>query len=56
MDKKNRILRLKLPAEYTRELNEGDIGVLTYIGEEVLTFEKNASIKEEDQKIVKFRV
>lgn len=56
LDKKNRILRLKLPAEYTRELNEGDIGVLTYIGEEVLTFEKNASIKEEDQKIVKFRV
>ncbi len=56
LDKKNRVLRLKLPAEYTRELDEGDIGELTYIGEEVLSFDKTGTIKDEDQKRIKFRV
>lgn len=54
--KKNKMLRLKTPIEYVGELNEGDIGTLKYIGEEILAFTKDGSISEEDNKKVKFKL
>ena len=56
LDKRNRHLKLKLPAEYTKELNEGDIGVVTYVGDELLSFKKTGTITDEDKKGVKFRL
>ncbi|MBQ7017167.1 MAG: hypothetical protein IJN10_09465 [Firmicutes bacterium] len=56
LDKRNRHLKLKLPAEYTKELNEGDIGVVTYVGDELLSFKKTGTITDEDKKRVKFKL
>ncbi len=56
LDKKNRKMKLKVPLAYIKEINEGDIGEVTYVGEELLSFKKIGTVKDEDKKRVKFRV
>ncbi len=56
LDKKNRKMKLRVPLGYIKEMNEGDIGEITYVGEELLSFKKAGSIMDEDKKRVKFRV
>ena len=56
LDRKNRLLKRKLPTSYVKELCEGDIGVLTYKGKDVLAFEKTGTLSDEDKKRVRFRL
>lgn len=56
LDRKNRSLKRKIPAAYTKELCVGDIGILTYKGKKILSFEKTGSIQSEDQKRVRFQL
>ena len=56
LDKKNKKLKLRLPQAYTKEMSEGDIAEITYLGDELLTYQKTGSIQEVDQKGVKFRL
>ena len=53
LDKNNKKLRLKVPLSHSRELREGDIADITYVGEELLTLTKIGSINDIDRKGIK---
>ena len=56
LDKRNKKMKLKVPLEAVAEMNEGDIGEVTYVGEELLSFKKTGTITDEDRKGIKFRL
>ncbi len=53
LDKNNKKLRLKVSLSHSRELKEGDIADITYVGEELLTLTKIGSINDIDRKGIK---
>lgn len=56
LDKRNKKMKLKVPLEAVAEMNEGDIGEVTYVGEELRSFKKKGTITDEDRKGIKFRL
>lgn len=56
LNKNNKRMKFNLPQAYTREMSEGDIAEITYIGDEILTYKKTGSIQEVDQKGIKFQL
>ncbi len=53
LDKNNKKLRLKVPLIHSREIKEGDIADITYVGEELLTLTKIGSVNDIDRKGIK---
>lgn len=56
LDKKNKKMKLKVPLEAVTEMSEGDIGEVTYVGDEVLSYKKTGAVSDEDRKGVRFRL
>ena len=56
LDKNYCKLKVRVPSQYLREINAGDIGLLRYRGNELISFEKTGSVQSEDDKKVKFQV
>lgn len=56
LDKNRTQLKLKLPSQQAKQFREGDIGMVTYQGEDIISFEKTGNIQQEDQKTVHFKI
>ena len=56
LDKKNKKMKLKVPLEAVQEMSEGDIGEITYVGDEVLSYKKTGAVSDEDRKGIRFRL
>ena len=56
LDKDYKKLKLKLSKEQAKELNVGDIGMATYKGEALISFERTGNVKGEDQKSIKLNM
>lgn len=56
LDKKNKKMKLKVPLEAVQEMSEGDIGEVTYVGDEVLSYKKTGAVSDEDRKGIRFRL
>ena len=56
LDRRNKKMKLKMPLEAIKEMSVGDIGEVTYVGEEVLSYKKTGEVNDEDRKGVKFKL
>lgn len=56
LEKNNKELRLKLPSQNAKLLHEGDIGYVSYQGEDLVGFERTGNIRDEDQKTIHFNL